>query len=213
MEKPTTASERYSSIAEPHVLVKKTSQHAVLPQRQTEGSAGLDISASHAAVIEPYGRDIVHTCLRIKIPYGYYGRLASRSGLAWKNRIEVGAGVIDSDYRGEVKVLLFNRTNIPVYISPQQNIAQLILEKIVFPEVYEVPHLSYSERGDKGFGSTDTKTVTPEPAQASTSQQPRNLTTKEILSLLMQREAAAVLVQDDSIQNNSEQDQATTTSL
>ncbi|KAG6497846.1 hypothetical protein ZIOFF_045752 [Zingiber officinale] len=208
MKKLATPNERYSSTAEPHILVNKISQHVVLPQRHTERSAGLDISASHAAVIEPYGRDLVHTGLQIEIPYGYYGRLASRSGLAWKNGIEVGAGVIDSDYRGEVKILLFNRTDILVYISPQQKISQLILEKIAFPEVYEVPHLSYSERGDKGFGSTNTRAVTPKPAQiqASNSQHPRNLTTKEIFSLLMPREAAAVLVQDDSIQNNSKQD-------
>ncbi|KAG6497058.1 hypothetical protein ZIOFF_044944 [Zingiber officinale] len=148
--------ERYSSQTEPHILVNKISQHAVLPKRQTEGSADLDIATSHAAVIEPYGQDLIHTGLRIEIPYGYYGRLASRSGLSWKYGVEVGASVIDSDYRGEVQVLLFNRTNIPVFISPQQKIAQLILEKIVFPEVYEVPHLSYTERGEKGFGSTDT---------------------------------------------------------
>ncbi|KAG6521747.1 hypothetical protein ZIOFF_018873 [Zingiber officinale] len=100
----------------------------------------LQISASHAAVIEPYDRDLIHTGLRIEILYGYYGRLASRSGLAWKTGIEVGADVIDSDYRGEVQVLLFNRTNLP----QQQKIAQLILEKIAIPEVYEVPHLSYT---------------------------------------------------------------------
>ncbi|KAG6506517.1 hypothetical protein ZIOFF_031841 [Zingiber officinale] len=136
----------------------------------------LNISASHAAVIEPYGRDLIHTGLRIEIPYGYYGRLASRSGLAWKTRIEVGGGVIDSDYRGEVQVLLFNRTNLPIYISQQQKIAQLILEKIVIPEVYEVPHLSHTERGNKGFGSTEAQnqiTMIPEKDQAFTSQDPR----------------------------------------
>ncbi|KAG6494088.1 hypothetical protein ZIOFF_049107 [Zingiber officinale] len=173
--------ERYSSTPEPHILVNKISQHATLPQRQTEGSAGLDVSASHAAVIEPYDRDLVHTGLRIEILYGYYGRLASRSSFAWKM---------------------------------DKKIAQLIPEKIAFLEVYEVPHLSYSERGEKGFGSTDKPNTIPEPAQnnASTSQRPRHFTTNDIFSLLMPRETAAVLVQDDSIQNNSEQDQAATTS-
>ncbi|KAG6499765.1 hypothetical protein ZIOFF_039557 [Zingiber officinale] len=71
---------------------------AVLPKRQTEGSGGLDIAASHASIIEPYGRDLVHTGLQMEIPYRYYGRIASRSGLAWKSGIEVGAGVIDSDF-------------------------------------------------------------------------------------------------------------------
>ncbi|KAG6520094.1 hypothetical protein ZIOFF_017125 [Zingiber officinale] len=98
-EESIAASERYSSTTEPYILINKITPNAVTPLRQSEGSAGFDISASHAAVIEPYGRDLIHTGLRIEIPYGYYGRLASRSGLAWKTRIEVGAGVIDSDYR------------------------------------------------------------------------------------------------------------------
>ncbi|KAG6506563.1 hypothetical protein ZIOFF_031887 [Zingiber officinale] len=158
--------DRYSSKTEPHILKSKISPHAVTLTRHTEGSARLDISASHAAVIEPYGRDLIHTGLRIEIPHGYYARLASRSGLAWKTGVEVGGGVIDSDYRGEVQVLLFNRTNLPIYISQQQKIVQLILEKIVVPEVYEVPLLSHTERGNKGFGSTENALTQ---SQASTS--------------------------------------------
>ncbi|KAG6470144.1 hypothetical protein ZIOFF_071201 [Zingiber officinale] len=146
---------RYSPKTEPHILVNRMFPQAVLPKRKTEGSAGLDIAASHDAIIEPYGRELIHTGLRIEIPYGYYGRIASRSGFAWKHGIEVGAGVIDSDYRGEVQVLLFNRTSLPILITSQQDIAQLILGKIAMPEVYEVPHLSYTERGEQGFGSTD----------------------------------------------------------
>ncbi|KAG6477079.1 hypothetical protein ZIOFF_066331 [Zingiber officinale] len=160
-EESIAASERYSSTTEPHILINKITPNAVTPSRQSEGSAGLDISASHQAVIEPYSRDLIHTGLRIEIPHGYYGRLASRSGLAWKTGIEVGAGVIDSDYRGEVQVLLFNRTNLPIYISQQQKVAQLILEKIAIPEVYEVTHLSHRERGNKGFGSTEAQNQTP----------------------------------------------------
>ncbi|KAG6489983.1 hypothetical protein ZIOFF_051265 [Zingiber officinale] len=185
-------------------------QQEVLPKRQTEGSAGLDIKASHAAVIEPYGRDLIHTGLRIEIPYGYYGRIASRSGLTWNYGIEVGAGVIDSDYRGEIQVLLFNQTNVPVFISPQQNIAQLILEKIALLEVHEVSHLSQIEHGDKGFGSTD-KPLPIKHTEATTSQ-PQYFMTRDVFSLLLPRESTAVLVQDDSIQNNSEKDHAATTS-
>ncbi|KAG6532409.1 hypothetical protein ZIOFF_006251 [Zingiber officinale] len=103
-EESVAASERYSSTTEPHILINKITPNAVTPSRRSEGSAGLDISASHASIIEPYGRDLIHTGLRIEIPCGYYGRLASRSGLGWKTGIEVGAGVIDSDYRGEVQV-------------------------------------------------------------------------------------------------------------
>ncbi|KAG6510112.1 hypothetical protein ZIOFF_028120 [Zingiber officinale] len=202
--------ERYPS--EPHILVNRMFPQAVLPKRQTEGSAGLDIAASHAAIIEPYGRDLIHTGLRIEIPYGYYGRITSRSGLAWNSGIEVGAGVIDSDFRGEVQVLLFNRTNLPIMISSQQNIAQLILEKIAMLEVYEVPHLSYTNRGDKGFGSTDHHVFLPV-NEASSSQEPRKLTTQDIFSLLLPQEKIAVLVEGDYFQNSFEQDHAATTSL
>ncbi|XP_042410031.1 deoxyuridine 5'-triphosphate nucleotidohydrolase-like [Zingiber officinale] len=87
---------------------QKSEANLLITRGQTEGSAGLDIAASHAAVIEPYGQNLINTGLRIEIPYGYYGRLTSRSRQAWKYGVEVGAGVIDSDYRGEVQVLLFN---------------------------------------------------------------------------------------------------------
>ncbi|KAG6469878.1 hypothetical protein ZIOFF_070811 [Zingiber officinale] len=212
-EESIAASERYSSTTEPHILINKISPNAVTPSRQSEESAGLDISASHAAVIEPNGRDLIHTGLRIEIPYGYYGRLASRSGLAWKTGIEVRAGVIDSDYRGEVQVLLFNRTNLPIYISPQQKIAQLILEKIAIPEVYEIPHLSHTKRGNKGFGSTEAQNqITPTLEKNPTSQGPQYFTPQDIFNLLMPKETTAVLVQDDSFQSNFEQDHAVDTS-
>ncbi|KAG6506751.1 hypothetical protein ZIOFF_032080 [Zingiber officinale] len=214
-EESIAASERYSSTTEPHILINKITPNAVTPSWQSEGSAGLDISVSHAAVIEPYDRDLIHTGLRIEIPYGYYGRLASRSGLAWKTGIEVGAGVIDFDYRGEVQVLLFNRTNLPIYISQQQKVAQLILEKIAIPEVYEVPHLSHTERGNKGFGSTEAQNqlpLIPEKDQALTSQDPWYFTSQDIFALLMPKETTAVLVQDDSFLSNFEQDHAVDTS-
>ncbi|KAG6506609.1 hypothetical protein ZIOFF_031936 [Zingiber officinale] len=167
-------------------------------------------AASHASIIEPHGRDLIHIGLRIEIPYGYYGRIASRSGLAWKSGIEVGAGVIDSDFRGEVQVLLFNRTNLPIFISSQQYIAQLIIEKIAMPEVYEVPHLSYTERGNKGFGSTDHHVFLPID-EASSSHEPRKLTTEDIFSLLLPQEKIAALV-EEGLQNSFEKDHAATTS-
>ncbi|KAG6514252.1 hypothetical protein ZIOFF_024599 [Zingiber officinale] len=205
-----TSSERYSSTTEPHILINKISQYAVTPTRQTEGSAGLDIVASHASIIEPYGRDLIHTGLRIEIPYGYYGHIASRFGLAWKSGIEVGAGVIDSDFRGEVQVLLFNRTNLPIFISSQQCIAQLIIEKIAMPEVYEVSHISYTERGNKGFGSTDHHVFLPKD-EASPSHEPRKLTTEDIFSLLLPQEKIAALL-EEGLQNSFEQDHVATTS-
>ncbi|KAG6536750.1 hypothetical protein ZIOFF_001818 [Zingiber officinale] len=140
---------------QPHILINQISEHATLPHRQTTGSVGLDIIVCHTIIIEPYGRDLIHTGLRIEIPHDYYGGLASRSGLARKSGVEVGAEVIDSDFRGAVKVLLFNSANLPIYIYPHQKIAQLIVKRIAITEVYEVPHLSNTERGNRGFGSSD----------------------------------------------------------
>ncbi len=90
----------------------------------------------------------------MQIPIGNYGRIAPRSGLAAKNFIDVGAGVIDSDYRGEVKVLLFNFSEEEFKVNVGDRIAQLIVEKYTRTEIEEVQDLSESERGAGGFGST-----------------------------------------------------------
>lgn len=91
------------------------------------------------------------------MPEGTYGRVAPRSGLAWKNFIDVGAGVIDQDYRGNVGVILFNHSDTPFEIKKGDRIAQLILERIVHPVVVEADTLSDTDRGAGGFGSTGTK--------------------------------------------------------
>lgn len=91
------------------------------------------------------------------IPHGNYGRVAPRSGLAVKNFIDVGAGVIDSDYRGEVKVLLFNFGSTDFSIMPGDRIAQLIIEKYTMTNIEEVNDLDATSRGEGGFGSTGVK--------------------------------------------------------
>jgi len=88
------------------------------------------------------------------IPVGCYGRIAPRSGLAFKSSIDVGAGVIDPDYRGEVKVLLFNLGNCDFKAEAGTRIAQLIIERCETPPVVEVDSLDDTERGAGGFGST-----------------------------------------------------------
>lgn len=106
---------------------------------------------------------MVSTGLRLEIPEGYYGRVAPRSGLTVKHGLDVGAGVIDSDYRGVVSVVLFNHGQMPVSLEAGSRIAQLIIEKIATPEVVEVkcgdPRLRETRRGDGGFGSTGIKTT------------------------------------------------------
>lgn len=97
------------------------------------------------------------TDLAVEVPAGCYGRVAPRSGLAAKHHIDVGAGVIDEDYRGNVGVVLFNHGAEPFVVQRGDRIAQLICERCVLPELLEVDSLDETQRGAGGFGSTGTK--------------------------------------------------------
>ena len=134
--------------------VKKLTNKAHLPVRATSGSAGYDLAAAYNGTIPAHGKDLIKTGLAIAVPEGHYGRIAPRSSLAWKNHIDVGAGVIDSDYTAECNVLLFNHSAYPFEIVAGDRIAQLIVEKISYPEVVQVDELATTERGSGGFGST-----------------------------------------------------------
>ena len=103
---------------------------------------------------------LVHTDLAVAIPHGYYGRVAPRSGLALKKHIDVGAGVIDSDYRGPLGVVLFNHGEADFEVQPGDRIAQLIITAIATPEVVAVENLDDTERGAGGFGSTGVESDT-----------------------------------------------------
>ena len=94
------------------------------------------------------------TDLSIAIPKDTYARVAPRSGLAWKHFIDVGAGVVDYDYRGNVGVILFNHSDVDFEVKHGDRIVQLILERIATPEVLEVEDLDDTARGAGGFGST-----------------------------------------------------------
>ena len=100
------------------------------------------------------GKVLVGTGLAFGIPEGNYGRIAPRSGLAAKHSIDIGAGVIDSDYRGELKVLLFNFSDTDFKISEGDRIAQMIITKYTLTTLAEVETLDATVRGDGGFGST-----------------------------------------------------------
>ena len=134
--------------------VKRMSKNAKLPVRSTEGAAGYDLSAAQAAVVPAHGKCLVQTGLKVALPSGCYGRIAPRSGLALKKSIDVGAGVIDADYRGELGVLLFNFSDSDFAVNSGDRIAQFILEKIKTPLVKELDSLDETDRGGKGFGST-----------------------------------------------------------
>lgn len=134
--------------------VKKLVDGAQLPVRSSEGAVGYDLHSVNGYVILPGRRAIVSTGISVQLPQGVYGRVAPRSGLAVKNGIDVGAGVIDPDYTGELKVVLFNHDQNPFVIKPGYRIAQLILERCEVPPVLEVLDLGETGRGESGFGSS-----------------------------------------------------------
>lgn len=134
--------------------VKKLSDNAVLPSRGSPLSAGYDLSSATEMKVPARGKALVPTDLSIAVPEGTYARIAPRSGLTWKHSIDVGAGVIDADYRGPVGVILFNHCDVDFEVKIGDRIAQLIIEKIIVPEVEEVDDLDSTVRGSGGFGST-----------------------------------------------------------
>ncbi|KAK1407497.1 hypothetical protein QVD17_39113 [Tagetes erecta] len=138
----------------PLFKVKKLSQNAVLPSRGSSLAAGYDLSSAIETKVPARGKALVATDLSIAVPEGTYARIAPRSGLAWKHSIDVGAGVVDADYRGPVGVILFNHSDVDFEVKVGDRIAQLIVEKIVTPEVVEVDDLDATVRGAGGFGST-----------------------------------------------------------
>lgn len=132
----------------------KISKTAQTPTRGSEWAAGYDLYASEDVLIESRDRACVSTDLVIAVPLGTYGRIAPRSGLALQHFVDVGAGVVDSDYRGPLKVVLFNHGSKQFQVRCGDRIAQLICEKIVCPELKEVDFLKTTIRGERGFGST-----------------------------------------------------------
>ncbi len=136
--------------------IKKLSPEAKIPTKGSVQAAGYDLYAFENCSVPKQGKILVSTGISMAIPEGYYGRVAPRSGLAVKNFIDIGAGVIDSDYRGEVKVLMFNFNNEDFEVKVGDRIAQLIVEKVCPTEVVEVEDLDDTSRGGNGFGSTGT---------------------------------------------------------
>lgn len=135
--------------------VKKLCYDAIMPTRGSDGAVGYDLYSSEDAVVPcQAGRALVGTGIALSIPDGLYGRVAPRSGLAVKHCINVGAGVIDPDYTGEIKVVLFNHGEKDFEIKKGDRIAQLVLERCETPHIKEISIVEDTERGSGGFGST-----------------------------------------------------------
>ena len=136
------------------VYVKKLVGSAMIPARANKTDAGYDLWSVESYTLKPLERKLFRTGIAIEIPSGYYGRVAPRSGLAFKRGLDVMAGVIDSGFRGEVGVILVNLSNEEVYLTHGDRIAQLIIETCHQPTMIQVEELNDSSRSEKGFGST-----------------------------------------------------------
>ena len=153
------------------IKYSKLHPEAKEPFRANESDAGYDLFSTEYITLEPFQRRLISTGINVEIPEGFYGRIAPRSGLACKKGIDVMAGVIDSGYRGEIKVLLIN-LNFEGYnlkpaafeamfgsgnrieIKPGDRIAQLIIEQCHAIEWKAMNTLDKSQRGEDGFGSS-----------------------------------------------------------
>jgi len=138
------------------LLVVKLSEHATIPTRGSPLAAGYDLYSAQDTNIPARGKGLVKTDIQIRVPRGTYGRVAPRSGLAWKQHIDIGAGVVDEDYRGNVGVVMFNHADQVFKVKKGDRIAQLVCEKIAYPEIHEMKTLDNTDRGEGGFGSTET---------------------------------------------------------
>jgi dUTP pyrophosphatase len=142
----------------PKVRFKRMRPGALVPKYMSAGAAGLDLAsaADEAVTLPPGGRTAVPTGLAFEIPEGYEGQVRPRSGLARKHGVTLTntPGTIDSDYRGEVQVLLINLGDAPVVIQPGDRIAQLVIAPVTLAELEEATELSDTKRGSGGFGHT-----------------------------------------------------------
>ncbi|MFO7523870.1 MAG: dUTP diphosphatase [Ignavibacteriaceae bacterium] len=132
-----------------------------IPQYATTGSAGMDIRAAlkQNLILQPGQTELIPTNLSVEIPQGYEIQVRPRSGLAIKHGVTIlnSPGTIDSDYRGEVKIILINHGKLPYTITSGDRIAQLVLSKVHIAELEESNKLNYSDRGEGGFGHTGKK--------------------------------------------------------
>ena len=126
----------------------------MLPKRGSVLAAGLDVCGTEDLEIGPRQRAMARTGLAVAIPPGFYGRVAPRSGLAAKNGLDVLAGVIDSDYRGEIVCVLYNKGDEIIKLPAGSKICQLIIEQIITPQAEWATDLDEPARGAGGFGST-----------------------------------------------------------
>ena len=139
------------------VAIRRLRPDAHVPCQAYDGDAGLDLAACERSVLEPGARVVIPTGLAVEIPEGYAGFVQPRSGLAARHGIGVvnSPGLIDSGYRGEIRVVLINTDReIPFVVEPGMRVAQLVIAPVASVRLVEVEELAVSERGGRGFGSS-----------------------------------------------------------
>lgn len=137
---------------EPSLKIKKLDEDAIVPVRKSKGAAGYDLASPITTVIPPHTIQKIDLKIACAIPEGFCGKIATRSSVNLKQiTIE---GVVDSDYRGSVGLMVNNQSDSALEVYRGDRLAQLILEKITTPEVEVVDDLDETERGEGGFGST-----------------------------------------------------------
>ena len=148
--------------ADVSIPVTRLVSEAKVPTRGSIHSTGWDLYSVDNVVFEPGHRTLVDTGISMALPKGVYRRIAPRSGLAWKHGVTIGAGVIDRDYTGSIKVLLFNQGDTTVMLRKGDRIAQLIPEKYNSEPLKEVNQIPITERDAQGFGSTGINMLEPD---------------------------------------------------
>jgi dUTP pyrophosphatase len=139
------------------VAVRRLREDAHLPHQAYEGDAGFDLAACEHVVLAPGERAVVATGIAVEIPQGYAGFVQPRSGLAGRHGVGVvnSPGLIDSGYRGEIKIVLINTDREEAFVvDPGMRIAQLVVAPVAAVRMVEVEELAVSERGARGFGSS-----------------------------------------------------------
>ena len=138
----------------PVLNVKKLNENATVPTKVNKSDAGYDLYALEGTIIDKHSHKLIKTGISMQIPEGYVGLIWPRSGMAYKHGIDVFAGVIDSSYRGDVGVILYNSQYSNYNIEKGDRIAQIIFQKIEDFDLHVVENLDDTSRGAGGFGSS-----------------------------------------------------------
>jgi len=136
------------------IKIKRLTESAKLPTYAKEGDAGMDFYADESLVLAPGDRRGISTGISKQIPTGYVGLIWDKSGVAFKGGLKTMGGVLDSGYRGEIKIILHNLSTESYSIEKGNKVAQMLIQAVEQRELVEVDSLEESDRGEGGFGST-----------------------------------------------------------